>query len=59
MTASFTNVIGLPDVSARVKDCCASLYGERVLTYRAEQHLTEEPAIAVIIQKMISPRDRE
>jgi pyruvate,water dikinase len=53
MIASFTNVIGLPDVLARVKDCWASLYGERVLAYRAEQHLTEEPAIAVIIQKMI------
>ena len=53
MNASFTNVIGLPNVLARVKDCWASLYGERVLAYRAEQHLTEEPAIAVIIQKMI------
>jgi pyruvate,water dikinase len=53
MNASFTNVIGLPNVLARVKDCWASLYGERVLAYRAEQHLAEEPAIAVIIQKMI------
>ena len=53
MNASFTNVIGLPNVLARVKDCWASLYGERVLAYRAEQRLTEEPAIAVIIQKMI------
>ena len=34
----------------------ASLYGERVLAYRAEQHLSEEPAIAVIIQKMIFSR---
>jgi pyruvate, water dikinase len=53
MNASFTNVIGLPNVLARVKDCWASLYGERVLAYRAEQQLTEEPAIAVIIQEMI------
>jgi pyruvate,water dikinase len=53
MNASFTNVIGLPNVLARVKDCWASLYGERVLAYRAEQQLTEEPAIAVIMQKMI------
>jgi pyruvate,water dikinase len=53
MNASFTNVIGLPNVLTRVKDCWASLYGERVLAYRAEQRLTEEPAIAVIIQKMI------
>jgi pyruvate,water dikinase len=53
MNASFTNVIGLRNVLARVKDCWASLYGERVLAYRAEQHLGEEPAIAVIIQKMV------
>jgi pyruvate,water dikinase len=53
MNASFTNVIGLPNLLARVKDCWASLYGERVLAYRAEQQLTEEPAIAVIVQKMI------
>ncbi len=53
MNASFTNVIGLDDVLARVKDCWASLYGERVLAYRAEQQLSEEPAIAVIIQEMI------
>jgi pyruvate,water dikinase len=53
MNASFTNVIGFSDVLARISDCWASLYGERVLAYRAEQHLSEEPAIAVIIQKMI------
>jgi pyruvate,water dikinase len=53
MNASFTNVIGLRNVLARIKDCWASMYGERVLAYRAEQHLGEEPAIAVIIQKMI------
>ena len=44
MNASFTNVIGFPHVLARVNDCWASLYGERVLAYRAEQHLTVEPA---------------
>jgi pyruvate,water dikinase len=49
-------LIGLSNVLARVKDCWASLYGERVLAYRAEQHLAEEPEIAVIIQKMIFPR---
>ena len=53
MNASFTNVVGLTNVLARVKDCWASLYGERVLAYRAAQQLSEEPAIAVIIQKMI------
>ena len=44
LNASFTNVIRLRNVLARVNDCWASLYGERVLAYRAEQHLTVEPA---------------
>jgi pyruvate,water dikinase len=53
MNATFTNVIGLANVLERIKECWASLYGERVLAYRVERQLSEEPAIAVIIQKMI------
>jgi phosphoenolpyruvate synthase/pyruvate phosphate dikinase len=53
MNATFTNVIGLANVLECVKECWASLYGERVLAYRVERQLSEEPAIAVIIQKMI------
>jgi pyruvate, water dikinase len=37
MNATFTNVIGLHNVLARVKDCWASLYGERVLTFNVLQ----------------------
>jgi pyruvate,water dikinase len=53
MNASFTNVVGIADLLRRTKDCWASLYGERVLAYRAEDRITEEPSIAVIVQQMI------
>lgn len=35
LNASFTNVIRLRNVLARVNDCWASLYGERVLVGRS------------------------
>ena len=53
MNASFTNVVGAEQVLAAIKRCWASLYGERVLAYRAEQGLHEEPAIAVVVQQMV------
>src|SRR5680860_1488785 len=37
----------------RVVDCWASMAGERALTYRACQGITDEPAIAVVVQAMI------
>ncbi len=51
MNVSFTNVTG-DDLIARVLDCWVSLYGERVMAYRAERLLTDEPAIAVVVQVM-------
>lgn len=51
MNASFTNVTGA-DLVDRVRDCWVSLYGDRVMAYRAERGLTEEPAIAVVVQQM-------
>ncbi len=53
MNATFTNVTGVQEVLARIRDCWASLYGERVVAYRAQGALTEEPAIAVIVQQMV------
>ena len=53
MNASFTNVSGEADLLARVVDCWASLYGERVIAYRATSKVDEEPAIAVVVQEMI------
>ena len=57
MHQTFTNVCGEDEVIARLIDCWASTYGDRVLTYRASQHMTEEPAIAVVVQQMI-PSER-
>jgi pyruvate,water dikinase len=54
MNATFTNVVGTADLLARIRDCWASLYGERVVAYRANSALAEEPAIAVIVQEMVN-----
>jgi pyruvate,water dikinase len=51
MNVSFTNV-NAEQLVARVLDCWVSLYGERVMSYRAERGLTDEPAIAVVVQEM-------
>jgi pyruvate,water dikinase len=53
MNATFTNVAGTHELLARVVDCWASLYGQRVISYRAAEKITEEPAIAVIVQEMV------
>ena len=53
MNATFTNISGEEDLVSAIRDCWASLYGERVVAYRANSALTEEPAIAVIVQEMV------
>ena len=53
MNRTFTNVRGEDAVVARVADCWASLFGERVLAYRAAQSVAGEPAIAVVVQQMV------
>jgi pyruvate, water dikinase len=53
MNETFTNVSGDDALIERVVDCWASLFGERVLSYRATQHVTDEPAIAVVVQRMV------
>jgi len=53
MNASFTNVCGLTDLFDKIKQCWASLYGERSLAYRAEAGVSAEPAIAVVVQLMV------
>jgi pyruvate,water dikinase len=54
MHETFANVVGDDAVLAAVVDCWASLYGERVIVYRATRHLDEEPAIAVVVQRLIA-----
>lgn len=53
MHETFANVVGIDAVLGRLVDCWASLFGERVISYRASQGLTEEPAIAVVVQRMV------
>jgi pyruvate,water dikinase len=53
MNETFTNVSGHDELLARVVDCWASLFGPRVVAYRASNRLAEEPAIAVVVQQMV------
>ena len=53
MNQTFTNVRGDDDLCTRVVDCWASLFGERVVTYRRARGIDAEPAIAVIVQQMV------
>ncbi|MEL6892878.1 MAG: PEP/pyruvate-binding domain-containing protein, partial [Actinomycetota bacterium] len=52
MNESFTNV-GADELIDRIVDCWVSLYGDRVVAYRAERGLTDEPQIAVVVQSMV------
>lgn len=52
MNATFTNVAG-EEVIERLRDCWASLFAPRVVAYRAGRQIDEEPAIAVVIQRMV------
>ncbi len=54
MNRSFLNVFGDDALIAKVRECWASLYGARVIYYRARQQFTEPPAIAVVIQTMVN-----
>jgi len=54
MNATFLNVKGEDALIQRLKDCWASLYGGRVIFYRAKKDFLEEPVIAVVVQKMVN-----
>ncbi len=54
MNATFLNVHGREDLIRKVKECWASLYGARVISYRAKKEFYEEPVIAVVVQKMVN-----
>lgn len=55
MHRTITDVVGADEVLDAIRACWASLYGERVVSYRAQQGLDEEPAIAVVVQRMVDP----
>ncbi len=54
MNQTFTNVEGDEELCARIVDCWASAYGDRVVAYRATRDIDEEPAIAVVVQQMVA-----
>jgi pyruvate,water dikinase len=51
--ATYTRVTGRTNLLDRVRYCWASLHGARAVAYRARQGLVEEPAIAVMVQRMV------
>jgi len=53
MNETFTNVAGDEQLLGRVVDCWASLWKARSIFYRGDKDLTEEPAIAVVVQEMV------
>lgn len=53
MNETFTNVRGDQELADRIVDCWASLWSPRVVAYRATRSLADEPAIAVVVQRMV------
>ena len=53
MNLTVTNVSGEAALVGAVIDCWASLFGTRVLAYRAGRGLADEPAMAVVVQQMV------
>ena len=52
MNETYTNVIGVDEVIEKVVACWRSLFGDRVVAYRAAREMVDEPAIAVVVQEM-------
>jgi len=57
MHETYANVVGDAAVLDRLLDCWVSLYGERVISYRASQAMRDEPVIAVVVQQLV-PSER-
>lgn len=53
MHQTFTNISGVESLLERIVDCWCSLFGERVVAYRAAQGIDAEPEIAVVVQQMV------
>lgn len=54
MHETYTHVVGMDALLDRVRACWASAYAQRVLAYRKAQRITEEPTLAVVVQRMVS-----
>ncbi len=53
MNSTFTNVIDGDELLDAVRRCWESLFGERVVSYRASRGIDAEPALAVVVQVMV------
>jgi pyruvate,water dikinase len=53
MNETFTNIEGEAALLDAVVRCWMSVWGKRVISYRSSQGLADEPAIAVVVQKMV------
>jgi pyruvate, water dikinase len=53
MNETFTNVRGGLELIDRIVDCWVSLWSPRVVAYRATRTLADEPAMAVVVQRMV------
>jgi pyruvate,water dikinase len=54
MHETFTDVAGDDALLTRLVDCWSSVFGDRAIAYRAERGLTDEPAIAVVVQRLVA-----
>ncbi|WP_328358710.1 phosphoenolpyruvate synthase [Mycobacterium sp. NBC_00419] len=54
MNATFTNISGEHELIDAVQRCWASLFGARVVAYRASRGFSADPAMAVVVQQMIA-----
>ncbi|AKK28776.1 phosphoenolpyruvate synthase [Mycobacterium sp. EPa45] len=54
MNATFTNISGEEGLLDAVQRCWASLFGPRVVAYRASRGFSADPAMAVVVQTMIA-----
>jgi pyruvate,water dikinase len=54
MNETYTNVRGEEDLIEAVKNCWASLFGPRVVSYRASRGFSADPAMAVVVQLMVA-----
>lgn len=54
MNATFTNISGDESLVDAVLRCWMSLFSPRVVSYRASRDFTADPAMAVVVQRMIN-----
>ncbi len=57
MNVTLTNVAGDDALLAAVRNCWASLYGARVISYRITRGLSDVPSMGVVVQEMV-PSER-